>query len=94
MSNPPENPSASGTAASGVAVAEKADADAADAADTVSADSVTVAVGVLDLVELTTPLGTADGLNVPQTEQSSEPWLALRHCSNVTRQIEFGTDPI
>lgn len=93
MNNPPENPPASATAAAGVAVVV-AEKPAADATDAVSTDSVAVAVGVVDLVELTTPLGMSDALNVPQTVQSSEPGLSWRHCSNVATQIEFGTDPV
>lgn len=56
--------------------------------------SVAVGVDVLDLVELATPLGTSLGFKVPQTGQLDEPGLSFRHCSNVARQIEFGTDPI
>lgn len=90
MNNPPEIPSASGTAPDVL----DAVIDAADAADAVSTASVAVGVAVVDLVELITPLGTSAGFNVPQIGQSSEPGFSWRHCSNVARQIEFGTEPV
>lgn len=88
MTKLPENPPASGAAAPvlvGVA-------DVADAASAVTV-AVSVAVGVLDAVEVATPLGTSSGLKVPQTGQSSEPGFSRRHSSKVATQIEFGTDP-
>lgn len=86
MTSPPETLPAGGAAAVPVA-------DAA-AAEAVLAASVAVAVGVLDIVELTTPAGTSAGFSVPQTGQFCEPGLSLRHCSKVAMQMELGTEPM
>lgn len=91
MANPPEMPPARGAVATAPDVPVGV-VDAA-AADAESAATVEVAVAVVEIVELTTPLGTSLAFNVPQTGQSSEPGFSWRHCSNVARQTELGTDP-